>query len=1138
MRSLIPAVFCLLTVALLCGAPAWAGGASFVETPLIVQSGHQWCPAIDQDKIVWSDSRNGNYDIYMYDLTTGQERQITSDSSEQVAPAICGSLIAWEDYRNVENGDGSVDIYLYDLATGQERALVTNPATQHSPAIYGSRIVWVDNRNGNWDIYMYDIASDTETRITSDSSDQFSPAVYGDKIVWEDHRNGNADIYVFDIQTGAETCITDDPGDQYLPAIYGDRVVWEDYRNELADIYLYDLSTGEESRITTDPSDQHLPSIFMNRIVWQDYRHGNADVYVHDLTTGRESRVTADPSDQREPVIYGDTVVWCDWRNGNRDIYTADVADRSAPALATATITGNTLLLTYDEDLDPGSVPTPGDFSVKVAGGEATVVSVGVSGPAVTLTLQDAVPDGEQVTLDYTPGSSPIKDPAGNEAAGFAGREVANLTDTTPPTAPSHLTAAATSLESVQLAWTAASDSRGVVAYAVYRGTAAEGPFEQVATVDGSTCSYRDTGLTPETTYYYHVTARDAAGNWSKRSNTASVTTSDTEPPSAPGNLRAAFALSGSKIVLNWDPAADNFGVISYAVYRSEASGGPFENLGSLNGSTCTYEDAALTAATTYYYYVTAADAAGNSSGPSNTAVATKPASAATICISVTPGGGVGEDGSYRPAVSAGGRYISFTSYAENLVAGDANRDIDIFVRDTVTGQTRLVSAAADGTQGNGSSGWVSSISLDGRYVAFESWASNLVPGDTNNKCDIFVKDMETGYISRVSVASGGAEGNGDSRNPAISADGRYVAFESNASNLVPGDTNGAGDIFVHDRLTGVTKRVSVNSGSPSINADGRYVAYQSLASNLISGDTNGMQDIFLHDLQTGSTTIISKRGGTLANGHSFNPSVSADGRYISFESVASNLVDGDTNNRVDIFVYDRVTGQLSRVSVGSDGSQGNYDSWDARLSADGRLVVFTSRATKLVPGDTNDWADTFLHDRLTGETLRVSVSSDGTEGDQFSYEAPSISPDGGYVAFTNFSWNLVPGDENWEPDVFLRGPLLPADTEPPSVPGNVAAAAAGFSQTRIDWDASTDNVWVMGYFVYRATVPEGPFAFIGSTSSGTDFLDTGLVPNTTYYYKVEAYDASGNFSGPSEVVSVSTPLSPPVMVVPCKCSV
>lgn len=826
-------------------------------------------------------------------------------------------------------------------------------------------------------------------------------------------------------------------------------------------------------------------------------------------------------------------------------VHLPNPSDADPPVLASAAVTGKSLLLTFNEILDHGSVPAAVDFSVKVDGGAATVESVAVSDSTVILTLAAAVGEGQEVTIDYVPGANPIRDPTGNKTVAFMDQAVANHTDTTPPGAPVNVAALATGSSSVNLTWDPAVDNFGVASYAVYRGMSPEGPFDLVETLDGPVGSYLDTNLTRDTTYYYYVKAGDAAGNWSGPSNTASVTTSDTEQPSAPGNLRAAFALSGSKVVLKWDPAADNFGVVSYAVYRSEASGGLFENLGSLDGSTSTYVDAALTAATTYYYYVTAVDAAGNSSGPSNTAVATKnPALAATICISVTPHGSVGERGSSQPAASAGGRYVSFTSDAENLVAGDANRQDDIFVRDTVTGQTRLVSAAADGTQGNGPSCQVSSISLDGRYVAFESWASNLVPGDTNNKCDIFIKDMETGYISRVSVATGGAEGNGGSRNPAISADGRYIAFESDASNLVPGDTNGAVDIFVHDRLTGVTKRVSVNSSgeqatgdinfqysgsrSPSINADGRYVAFVSLASNLVPGDTNGFQDVFLHDLETGATSMVSKRGDVLASGHSFNPSLSADGRYISFESGASNLVDGDTNNCTDIFVYERVTGQLSLVSVGSDGSQGDYDSYDARISADGRFVAFESRATNLVTEDTDDWEDTFLHDRLTGETLRVSVSSGGTGGDQFSHGAPSISPDGGYVAFTNYSGNLVPDDDNWEPDVFLRGPLLPADTGPPSVPGNVAAAAAGFSQARIDWDASTDNVWVMGYFVYRAVAPEGPFAFIGSTSSGTGFLDTGLAPNATYYYQVAAYDAAGNFSGPSEVVSASTALSPP----------
>jgi Tol biopolymer transport system component len=341
----------------------------------------------------------------------------------------------------------------------------------------------------------------------------------------------------------------------------------------------------------------------------------------------------------------------------------------------------------------------------------------------------------------------------------------------------------------------------------------------------------------------------------------------------------------------------------------------------------------------------------------------------------------------------------------------------------------QLVSVASDGTQGNSHSG-SPSISADGRYVAFASYASNLVPGDTNGVMDVFVHDRLTGQTTRVSVASDGTQGNGESRYPSISADGRYVAFMSYASNLVPGDTNGKADVFVHDRLTGQTTRVSVASdgtqgngdswGWPSISADGRYVAFESSASNLVPGDTNGRADIFVHDRLTGQTTRVSVASdGTQGNNSSVWPSISADGRYVAFMSYASNLVPGDTNGALDIFVHDRLTGQTTRVSVASDGTQGNGYSWDSSISADGRYVAFESWASNLVPGDTNGKQDIFVHDRLTGQTTRVSVASDGTEGNNNS-GWPSISADGRYVAFHSDASNLVPGDTNGRADVFV----------------------------------------------------------------------------------------------------------------------
>jgi Tol biopolymer transport system component len=295
-----------------------------------------------------------------------------------------------------------------------------------------------------------------------------------------------------------------------------------------------------------------------------------------------------------------------------------------------------------------------------------------------------------------------------------------------------------------------------------------------------------------------------------------------------------------------------------------------------------------------------------------------------------------------------------------------------VFVRDLQINQTNRVSVASNGTQGNGNS-FASSISTDGRYVVFESFASNLVSGDTNGVEDVFVHDRQTGQTSRVSVASNGVQGNDPSYTPFLSADGRYVAFASDANNLVSGDTNSStADVFVRDLQTNQTSRVSVASSgtqgndfssSPSLSTDGRYVAFISEASNLVSGDTNGVADIFVHDRQTGQTSRVSvASSGTQGNSGSFAPYLSPDGRYVAFQSTASNLISGDTNNRDDVFVRDWQTGQTSRVSVASNGTQGNGSSFNPSPSAAGHYVAFESFANNLVDGDTNSVTDVFVH--------------------------------------------------------------------------------------------------------------------------------------------------------------------------------
>jgi len=400
-----------------------------------------------------------------------------------------------------------------------------------------------------------------------------------------------------------------------------------------------------------------------------------------------------------------------------------------------------------------------------------------------------------------------------------------------------------------------------------------------------------------------------------------------------------------------------------------------------------------------------------------------------TMRVSVSSDGTQGNDFTVSPSISADGRYVAFVSGSTNLVAWDTNYAADIFVHDRVTGETTRVSVTSDGTQGDGTSA-SPVISIDGRYITFTSSSSNLVLGDINGHEDIFVHDRVTGKTTRVSVSSEGGYGDFGSFNPSISGDGRYVAFDSDADNLVVGDTNIASDIFVHDRMTGETTRISVTSDGtqgnyrsllPSISADGRYITFDSGADNLVAGDTNNSMDIFVHDRVTRETTRISVASdGAQGNEGSLLPSISADGRYVAFFSWASNLVVGDSNGSGDIFVHDRVTRETTCVSVASDGTQGNRYSFFPSISADDRYVAFDSWASNLVVGDTNGVSDIFVHDRVTGETSRVSVSTDGMQGNQNS-ETTSISADGRYVAFISQASNLVVGDTNGIPDVFVR---------------------------------------------------------------------------------------------------------------------
>jgi Tol biopolymer transport system component len=391
--------------------------------------------------------------------------------------------------------------------------------------------------------------------------------------------------------------------------------------------------------------------------------------------------------------------------------------------------------------------------------------------------------------------------------------------------------------------------------------------------------------------------------------------------------------------------------------------------------------------------------------------------------VSAGSGGVPGNGMSYVLSLSADGRCVAFASQASNLVPGDTNAVEDVFVADRLARTTERISVRSDGTEGNASSTqpW---ISADGRFVAFVSNATNLVSGDTNGFVDVFVHDRLQHTTERVSVSSTGGQTDDMSWPASISADGRFVSFWSHARNLVPGDTNFFQDSFVRDRQSGSTERVSVGSGGAqgnggsegsSLSADGRFVAFDSGADTLVPGDTNGDGDIFVRDRGNGTTELVSvNSAGIQGNGGSGYPWLSADGRFVAFVSSATNLDPLDTNADFDVFVRDLQAGVTQLASVSTAGAAGNGVSDQPSISSDGRRVQFESSATNLVPGDTNATYDVFVRDLADRTTKRVSVSSNGREANAFSYGI-AISGNGRYAAFWSGATNLVPGDvEGW----------------------------------------------------------------------------------------------------------------------------
>jgi len=398
-----------------------------------------------------------------------------------------------------------------------------------------------------------------------------------------------------------------------------------------------------------------------------------------------------------------------------------------------------------------------------------------------------------------------------------------------------------------------------------------------------------------------------------------------------------------------------------------------------------------------------------------------------------------------RPDISDAGRWVVFESVGYTLVENDTNGKSDIFLRDRELQTTVRISQGMNGEEANGDS-FSPRITGDGRYIVFSSDASNLVEGDVKNAEDVFVYDTTNKQTEMISIAENGEYFNRSSMFPDISADGRYIIFQTLATNWGNNDSNNSWDALLYDRETKKIINTNVSSEgaqghsdatSPRISADGLFVCFTSLAFNLVVGDTNEY-DIFLYDVLNEETSRVSVASdgsqttgfvdseGIEVKGDSHSCSLSADGRYIAFQSPANNLVQDDFNEMNDVFVHDSVLQTTERVSLSSTNEEGNGHTGVSSISSNGRFIAFQSGSTNF--GDNNKQnKNQFIKDRELGDLKLVNYATDGTTriSDDSFYMKSNISGNGQHIAFQSSQSNLTLGDTNETWDTFVNGPAI-----------------------------------------------------------------------------------------------------------------
>lgn len=435
--------------------------------------------------------------------------------------------------------------------------------------------------------------------------------------------------------------------------------------------------------------------------------------------------------------------------------------------------------------------------------------------------------------------------------------------------------------------------------------------------------------------------------------------------------------------------------------------------------------------------------------------------------ISVSSSNTAADAATSAASISSDGALAVFASAATTLVSSDANSASDIFVYDIDDTTTSRVSVSSAEVEANGASTNPHMAGTAGRFVVFESEATNLIASDTNSQRDCFLRDRELGTTERVNPDRDGGGANAACSTPQVSSDGRYVVFASGATDLVDSDTNGKIDIFLRDRTAGTTTRVSIaadgtqsdaDAVAPVISADGAQILFSSAATTLSSLDENSSSQLYLYKLASGELSIVSLRNNqstVTGNGSSAAASISSDGRYVVFESAATDLITSDTNGVADCFLRDLTAATTTRINVATDGTVANGRCSNPQISGEGRYVVFSSEASNLATGDSDTDGDIFVRD-LTRETTTVVSDGVGDVAANGVSSLPTVEADGNRVVFLSAATNLISSDANAVVDAFLTENDVCPDDASKTNPGS---CGCGTLDTDTDGDSRADCV-------------------------------------------------------------------------------